>query len=106
MNRTTALILVAVISIMATYFVMSMMGTKGALCDVHPQLSDGEIGTMRANIARARNQAFAMVTGEGKDKDAANKVADDAAFDTFVHDLRGALRTEFVRLQRALDGCF
>jgi hypothetical protein len=108
MNQVTTLILVAVISILGTAFVVMLVDAKGGggPCDIHPQLTDAQMSAMRANVDRARTQAFNTLTAGGKDKDAANSGGDDAAFDMLVHDLRGALSEEYLRHRRSLDGCF
>ena len=107
MNRITTLIVVVLIAVIVTGFVVRTMDEKGAgACDVHPQLSDSQIASMRANIERARSQAFSAATADRRDKDAANKAGEEAAFDTFVHDLRDALAGEYLRHRRSMDGCY
>src|SRR5450755_4474546 len=92
MNRITTLIVVVLIAVIVTGFVVRTMDEKGAgLCDVHPQLSNSQMSAMRANIDRARSQAYDAAISDRHDKDAANKAGDEAGFDTFVHDLRDAL---------------
>ncbi len=79
--------------------------SSSGACDIHPRLSDRELSAIRTNLDRVRKQAFDSASAEGQGRDAANKAAEDVAFDTFVHNLRGALMTEYARHREALDGC-
>ena len=107
MNPITTLVLVALASAAVGGFAVHSIERKdAAVCDVHPKLSEAQLRTMRANIIRARTQTVATVTADGKDKDVANRAGEDAAFDTFVHDLRIALNDEYMNHRRQMDGCF
>jgi hypothetical protein len=107
-NRIGSLLAVAIVSALIGAFVVHSFGQTpgGGTCDIHPRLSDRELSAVKTNLDRARSHAFDVAVAEGQGRDAANKAAEDVAFDTFVHNLRGALSAEYARHREALDGCF
>lgn len=106
-NRVGSLLAVALVAGLIGAFVARALGeSHGGVCDIHPRLSDHELTAIKTNLARVRNQAFDTAVAEGQGRDAANRAAEEIAFDTFVHNLRGALSTEYARHREALDGCF
>jgi hypothetical protein len=107
LNRIGSFLAVAIVAALIGGFVArSMGGSAVPACDVHPSLSDRELQSIKSNLARVRAQAFETAAAEGQGRDAANKAAEDLAFDTFVHNLRGALEAEYKRHRAAMDGCF
>jgi cobalamin biosynthesis protein CobT len=107
MNQVSVIVLVAAIAaVAASVAVRTIDHQGGGQCDVHPRLSDTQAGAIKDNIDRARSEAYRAALSDGKTKDQANSAAEDAAFDTFVHDLRPALSAEYLRHREALDGCF
>jgi hypothetical protein len=107
MSRIGGFVAVAVISALITWFVAQSMGDKDAArCDIHPHLSSTGLSAMRANMDRARRVAHDAAIADKQDGDAANRAGEDAAFDSFVYNLRGALGVEYQRHRQALDGCF
>ena len=107
MNQLSAIVLVAaVVAVITAVAVRAVDHQDGGRCDVHPQLSDLQAGQVKSNMDRARAEAYRAALSDGKTKDQANSAAEDAAFDTFVHDLRPALSSEYLRHREALDGCF
>lgn len=104
LNRIGALIFVALVSALLTYFVTQLNG--GGRCDVRPEVSGAGLTAIHNNAERARTSAFAAVFAEKHDKDAANRAAEEAGMESFVYDLKDAIGAEYYRHRRALDGCF
>ena len=105
LNRIVWFVAVALVAAIAGGFVGQSLSRRATpVCDIHPVLSDRQLQAIKTNLARARAQGFESASGEGRD--AANKAAEDLAFDTFVHNLRGPLEAEYVRHRAAMDGCF
>lgn len=97
---------IAIVAAILGFFIGRGVGQPAAgVCDIHPRLTDQQLAAIRTNLERARKQAFESYSTEGQGRDAANKAAEDVAFDTFVHNLRGALSAEYARHREALDGC-
>jgi len=107
-NRVGSFLAVAIVSALIGAFVGRSLNhaSDGGTCDVHPRLNSRELSAIKTNLERARSHAFDLAVSEGQGRDAANKAAEDVAFDTFVHNLRGALSAEYARHREALDGCF
>ena len=97
---------IAVVTAALGFFLGRGSGAQsGGTCDIHPRLSDRELSAIQTNLDRVRKHAFDQASGEGQGRDAANKAAEDVAFDTFVHNMRGSLMEEYARHREALDGC-
>jgi len=107
-NRVGSFLAVAIVAALIGAFAARYWGGSegGGKCDVRLSLSDSQLQAIRTNLARARSQAFDQAAAEGQGRDAANKAAEDLAFDTFVHNLRGPIEKEYARHRTALDGCF
>jgi hypothetical protein len=108
LNRIGSLLAVAIVAGLIGAFAARSLGQPagGGVCDIHPRLSERELAAIKINLARVRSQAFDAASTEGQGRDAANRAAEDIAFDTFVHNLRGPLNAEYTRHRDALDGCF
>jgi hypothetical protein len=108
LNRVGSLLAVAIVAGLIGAFIARSLGQPAGdgACDIHPRLSERELSAIKTNLARVRSQAFDAASAEGQGRDAANKAAEDIAFDTFIHNLRGALSVEYARHRQALDGCF
>lgn len=107
MNKITALILVALCALPVGFMAgRSTNASHDEKCAIHPRLTDAQVDTIKTNLARVRQQAFDAAAAEKPDRDAANRAAEAAAFDTFVYNLRGPLNEEYLRHRHALDGCF
>ncbi len=106
-SRIGQLIAVAVIAALITYFAIDSFSDKDAgRCDVHPHLTSTALSIMRSNMERARRIAHDAAISDKQDGDAANRAGEEAAFDSFVYNLRGPLGAEYQRHRQALDGCF
>ena len=108
LNRIGSFVAVAVVAALIGAFVARSWGEQaaGGKCDIHISLTDRELQAIKTNLARIRAQAFEGAGAEGGNRDAANKAAEDSAFDTFVYNLRGPLGNEYARHRTAMDGCF
>jgi hypothetical protein len=107
LNRIGSYLAVAIVAGLIGYFAAKSTGEQtGGKCDIHLSLSDRELQAIKTNLARARAQAFDAAIADGQNRDGANRAAEDAAFDTFVHNLRSPLGNEYARHRTALDGCF
>ena len=97
---------IAIVAVVLGFFIGRGSGQSSAgACDIHPRLTDQQLTAIRTNLERVRTHAFEAAQAEGQGRDGANKAAEDVAFDTFVHNLRGALSAEYARHREALDGC-
>jgi len=107
MSRTGAYVAIALITALVTYFVTQMIGEFGAgRCDIHPQVSSKGMSALQSNAERARGAAYNAVLAEKRDRDAANRAAEDAGMQSFVYDLKDAIGAEYMRHRRAMDGCY
>jgi hypothetical protein len=104
LNRIGALVFVALISALLTYFATQLNG--GGRCDIRPDVSQSGLNAIHNNAERARTTAFTTVFAEKHDKDAANRAAEEAGMESFIYDLKDAVGAEYYRHRRALDGCF
>ena len=109
LSRIGSFVAVAVVAALIGAFVARSWGNQaaaGGKCDIHIKLTDHELQAIKTNLARVRTEAFASAGADGGNRDAANKAAEDSAFDTFVYNLRGPLGNEYARHRAAMDGCF
>ena len=107
LNRIGSFLAVAIVAaLIGGFAARSVGGSAAPACDVHPSLTEHELQAIKTNLARVRSQAFDAASSEGQGRDAANKAAEDIAFDSFVHNLRGPLEVEYARHRAAMDGCF